>query len=137
MSFKNPVSLTNIKEIRRFGIIALFFFGCLTSIGIWQEKILPSTFFGVLSFFGVLFFLFPSLMAPIYHGWLKVGHAIGRFVTIIFLALAYIFIITPFAMAKRIISGRPLPLTPDDKAKSYWRERDQPMQTGERFFKRY
>ena len=40
---------TDTKQIRKFGLIALIFFGCLCALGIWMEKSIPTYFFGTLS----------------------------------------------------------------------------------------
>jgi len=55
----------------------------------------------------------------------------------IVLTLAYYIVITPTALAKRLISGRPLPTAPDKGLSSYWVSRPEPAQPKERFIKRY
>ena len=76
-------------------------------------------------------------MEPVYRGWLKVAHFIGRTITLGILTLAYYLVITPFALAKRFFGGRPLPLKPDKAAGTYWVTRTEPAQPKERFLKRY
>jgi hypothetical protein len=76
-------------------------------------------------------------MTPVYRAWLKIGHLLGRIVTIILLTVSYYTVITPIAIAKRVLGGRDLPMMPDKNKESYWRLRDMPMQSGERFYKRY
>ncbi|MCP4668743.1 MAG: hypothetical protein GY849_20580 [Deltaproteobacteria bacterium] len=128
---------TDTKEIRRFGLIALIFFGSLCALGFWLKKPLPISIFGALSLLGAGFILFPSLMRPVHGGWVKIAHVIGRMVTILILTLAYYLVITPAALIKPFFGGRPLPIKPDKKALSYWVERTEPAQPSERFLKRY
>ena len=128
---------TETKEIRRFGLVALIFFGSLCALGLWLKKPLPVYIFGAFSILGAGFILFPSLLRPVHGGWVKIAHFIGRMVTILILALAYYLVITPSALIKWIFGGRPLPTKPDKEAISYWVDRTEPVQPKERFLKRF
>ena len=125
------------REIRKFGVIAFFFFGCLAIIGIWTKKPLPTYLFGFLSLLGMSFVLIPSKTKPIYSLWLRIAHFLGRVVTTVILTLAYYLVITPAALIKRILGGAPLPIKPDKNCPSYWVTREEPAQPKERFFKRF
>jgi hypothetical protein len=125
------------SETRKFGLIALLFFGCLCALGLWTEKPVPTYLFGFLSLLGAGFILFPSRLRPVHSAWLKVAHLLGRVMTMIVLTIAYYFVITPSALIKRLIGGRPLPVKPDKKVSSYWVDRHEPTQPKERFLKRY
>lgn len=128
---------TETWKIRKFGIIAFIFFGILCTLGLWFRKPVPTYLFGFLSFVGLGFMLNPLRLRPVYSGWMKIAHLIGRTVTILLLALAYYLVITPSALIKRVFGGRPLPFKPDKGASSYWVARTEPVQPKERFLKRY
>ncbi len=128
---------TESKEVRKFGFVALLFFGCLCGLGIWKQKVLPTYFFGLLSTLGLGFVLFPGPLRPVHTVWLKIAHTLGRIVTSVILALGYYLIITPAALLKRVFGGRPLPLKPDRSVSSYWVSRKEPAQPKERFSKRF
>jgi hypothetical protein len=128
---------TENREVRKFGVIALVFFGCLCALGIWKQKPLPTYFFGILSVLGLGFILLPGPLKPVHSAWLKIAHMVGRIITTLMLALAYYLVITPAALIKRVFGGRPLPLRPDRNVESYWVPRDEPAQPKERFPKRY
>jgi hypothetical protein len=128
---------TDIKSIRKFGAIALLFFGVLCALGVWRQKLLPAYLFGFLSTLGLGFVLVPSYLKPVYAGWLKIAHFFGKIFTAFILALAYYLVITPAALMKRVFGGRPLPFSPDKNISSYWVARAEPAQPKERFFKRY
>ena len=81
--------------------------------------------------------ILPGPMAPVYLGWLRIAHLIGRGITAVVLTLMYYLVITPAALLKRLFGGRPLPTEPDKKAATYWADRDEPAQPLERFTKRY
>ena len=125
------------KETRKFGIIALLFFGALSALGFWMQKVFPSFFFGFLSLMGLGFILFPSVLRPVYSGWMKVAHFVGKVITAVILTLAYYLVITPSALIKRLFGGTPIPLKFNKKAETYWVKRTETAQPKERFLKRY
>lgn len=128
---------TDPKDIRKFGTVALLFFGSLCALGFITNKPIPAYLFGFLSFLGLGFVLIPSPLKPVYIAWLKIAHLIGRIITTLMLAFAYYLVITPSALIKRLFGGRPLPVKPDKNASSYWVDRSEPAQPKERFLKRY
>lgn len=128
---------TDMKEIRKFGIIAFVFFGSLCALGLWMKKPLPVYLFGFLSILGIGFILIPLQLKPVYTVWLKIAHFVGKIVTTLILTLAYYLVITPTALIKRLFGGRPLPVRPDKGVSSYWVARTEPSQPKERFLKRY
>jgi len=128
---------TDTKAIRKFGLIALIFFGCLSALGLWKEKPLPFYLFGLLSALGLGFILIPNHLRPVHVGWLKIAHFLGRVVTTLILSLAYYLVITPSALIKRLFGGAPLPVKPDKESSSYWVTRAEPAQPKERYIKRY
>ena len=128
---------TDVKQIRKFGLVAVIFFGSLCAMGIWREKPLPSYLFGALSVLGIGFILIPFQLRPVYAAWLKIAQFIGRVINTLILTLAYYLVITPTALIKRLFSGPVLPLKPDESVLSYWVSREEPVQPKERFFKRY
>lgn len=133
------MSLNSIdsREIRKFGLVALVFFGCLCALGFWMKKSIPTYLFGFFSILGIGFILIPSRLRPVHAAWMKIAHFLGRIVTILILALAYYLVITPSALIKRLFGGRPLPVKPDKKCSSYWVPRSEAAQPKERFLKRY
>ena len=133
------MSLNSIdtKTIRKFGLIALIFFGSLSVLGFWREKLLPFYLFGLLSITGLGFLMIPNPLRPVYVGWMKIAHFLGRVITTLILALAYYLVVTPSALLKRIFGGAPLPLKPDKKSSSYWVTRTEAAQPKEQYIKRY
>jgi len=128
---------TETKRIRKFGLVAFIFFGCLWASGIWLEKPLPVYFFGTLSALGLGFILFPLPLRPVFVAWLKIAHFLGSVVTTLILTLAYYLVMTPAALIKRILGGTPLPVKPDKNVSSYWVTRKEAVQSREQFLKRF
>ena len=131
------LSSTDKKEIRKFGAVALLFFGFLCSIAIWRQKFLIACFFGALSLLGTGFLIFPGILRPAYQKWMQIAHFIGKLITLIMLTMAYYLVITPFALIKKIFGGSPIPLKPDKTVSSYWVSRSELAQPKERFIKRF
>jgi len=125
------------QDIRRFGLIALVFFGALAGVAFWRDKTAMFIFFGILSLTGMCCLILPGPMTPFYRGWMRVAHKIGLTLTAIMLTIAFYGVITPAAWLKRLFGGRPLPMTPDPGKSSYWVDRTEPAQPKERFFRRY
>ncbi len=130
-------SSTKIREIRKFGLVALVFFGILCALGIWRQKPLPIVIFGLLTLTGLGFIFIPVRLSPVHAAWLKIAHFIGNVVTLFMLTIAYYLVMVPTAMIKRIFGGVPLPTKPDKKASSYWVDRTESAQPKERFSKRF
>jgi hypothetical protein len=130
-------SSTDVKEIQKFGAIALILFGTLCGLAFWRQKALMGTFFGFLAVMGLGFITLPQPLKPIYRGWLKISHLIGKTITVIMLTMAYYLVITPSAWIKRCFGGRPLPMSPDETRASYWVSRGAPAQPKARFKKRF
>ena len=130
-------SSAEMREIRKFGLVAFVLFGLLCTLGLWLDKRAPVYLFGFLALLGLGFILTPGILRPVYLAWVKAAHFIGKALTIAVLTLAYYLVITPTALLKRLFGGRPLPLLPDKDASSYWIARAEPAQPKERFIKRY
>lgn len=125
------------REIRKFGLIALLFFGGLCTVAIWRQKVGLTGFFGLLSFMGICFLTLPGPFRPVYRGWLKVAHLIGTLFTMLILTLAYFLVVTPSAWIKKVFGGAPLPSKPDPNRASYWVTRKEPGQPKPRYYLRY
>ena len=130
-------NLTDPGEIRKFGAIGSLFFGAVFAVAVWRDKTLVASFFGLLTVLSIGFVLMPVRLKPVYAGWLKIAHFIGSKVTILILTIMFYSVITPAALLKRILGGRPLPVKPDPDADTYWVTRPEPSQPKERFLKRY
>jgi len=128
---------TEAREVRKFGAVALLFFGCLACVSYLVHRTVLTPVFGLFSLMGLAFLLLPAPLSPVYRAWQKAAHALGRAVTAVILTVAYYLVITPAALLKRCFGGRPLPMKPDPDASSYWVSRSEPAQPRERFGKRY
>jgi hypothetical protein len=128
---------TDRQAIRKFGAIGFVFFGILFSLSLWRQRYVFAVLFGFFTCLSIGFLLLPSHLRPVYEGWLRISHLVGRGMTFVILTVAYYVVITPTALIKRFFGGRPLPTSPNKAATSYWVTRSEAAQPKERFVKRY
>ena len=68
----------------------------------------------------------PSRLSGLNRAWLKVGGALAKVVNPIVLALLFFIAVTPMAFIMRMAGKRPLRLSPDRTAATYWIKRESP-----------
>ncbi len=130
---------TKPKEIRKFGLVGLVFFGLLAAAAVWRHRPTALGVFGGLVFLMLAFIGAPGLMSPVYRAWMKVAEAIGKVMNALILSLAFFIVISPFALLKRWFraGGPALPRKPDPAAETYWVKREIPAQARRQFLRRY
>jgi hypothetical protein len=128
---------TDIKTVRRFGLIAIVFFGAIAGAGLWRGHFYAPVIFGILSVSGIFFAVMPIKMRGGYIAWMKVAQVISSVVNAVILTLFYFLVMTPFGVVMRIMGKELIPAGPDEKAETYWVDRKLPYQKKENFLKRY
>jgi hypothetical protein len=68
----------------------------------------------------------PSCLSELNRAWLKVGGALAKVMNPIVLALLFFVAVTPMALVMRMVGRRPLRLSPDPTAATYWIKREPP-----------
>ena len=129
--------MTDKKDIQRFAIILFCISLFMIALSLLKDKKITISIFLFISILSISLFLFPNRLRYIYIGWIWLTQKIQFLFTIIMLTLAYYLVITPAGILKRIISGSPILMRQDRNAKSYWVEREECLQSKERFKKRY
>jgi hypothetical protein len=108
------------KELRQFSFLVG---GVFSIIGLWPLIFRGDTpHFWVLAIGGGLIFLglvLPRSLAPVYRGWMVIGHALGWINTRIILGLVFYGMITPMGMAMRLLGKDPLHRRFSGEAESY------------------
>ena len=130
-------STTDKKMIRKFGLVAFVFFGFLCSIGIWRNKPIAISIFGLLSLLGLCFIFFPLFMKPVYTVWMKISNLIGKVLNLSMLTLVYYIVITPTAYILKLLRVNPLRPKANQDSSTYWVTRQESAQPKERFYNRY
>jgi large-conductance mechanosensitive channel len=68
----------------------------------------------------------PARLSTVNRLWLKTGATIAKLVNPIILALLFFLVVTPMALVMRIAGRRPLRLSPDRAAATYWIRHEPP-----------
>jgi hypothetical protein len=66
----------------------------------------------------------PAWLAVPHRLWLRLGAAMAKIVNPVILALLFLLVITPLALAMRLLGKRPLRLKPAPAAATYWIARE-------------
>lgn len=125
-------------ERKFFGLIVLLFTGLvgwflMAKLG-WHAAgwILASV--GLLV--TIAYYAIPALQNRIYRGWLLTFFPLGFVMSHVVLGAIYYLLFTPIAILRRLLGGDPLQRAFDPEAKSYWIDRDGPVEPS-RYFKQY
>jgi hypothetical protein len=116
------------RMLRQFSALWL---ACFLSMAAWQwlarERVVIAMVLAVLAAtIGPLGLIKPSLIRPIFVGWMIVAHPIGWLVSHVMLAVLYYGLFTPLAMFFRFTRRDPLMLRRPTDATSYWSVKPAP-----------
>jgi hypothetical protein len=127
------------KQVFAFGLAGFLIFGAAAGLALARQNIWGFSFFGSLAAIMGLVAVLPGPMMPLYRLWMTTALFMGQVVNSIILTILYLFLITPFALIRRLFRPQKplLPYGPDPKTQSYWRPRQNPAQEKSRFTRRY
>lgn len=96
-------------EGRRFGLTVGLAFLALSLLLWWRDHEAARAVTGVLALlFLAAALLVPSRMGPVFRAWMRVGLAISRVTTPIFMGAIFFLVITPVGLVARALGHRPL-----------------------------
>lgn len=70
--------------------------------------------------FALVSFVAPDSLAPLTRAWTRLGVLLHNLVSPVALAVVFFFVITPLAIAMRVLGKCPLALRYDKELRSYW-----------------
>lgn len=109
------------KELRKFAIIAVVFFGLIAFFQYRHHRETATYIFGGLSVWGLLASItFPRIIRPLHWLLTKVAHYIGWFNTRLLLGIMFYLVFTPIGLLMRIFGRDLLDQKVDRDAESYW-----------------
>jgi hypothetical protein len=114
------------KDLRTFGLTLGA--ACLVWAGIffWRGKTTASLWLVVIGpLLALLALTVPAALRPLHRVWMPAARAVAQAITWLFLTLAYFLIITPYAIALKLMGKDPLERRIDRKRASYWIARDR------------
>ncbi|HET6680804.1 MAG TPA: SxtJ family membrane protein [Gemmatimonadaceae bacterium] len=122
---REPVARLTPTEGRRFGLTVGGAFLVLALISRWRGHALPPLVLGGVGMALVLAGLaLPARLGPVRRAWMRLGLALSKITTPVFMALLYFLAITPVGLLMRAFGHRPLRARERDGG--FWVEHEEP-----------
>ena len=116
--------IKNIKseksDLQKFGITIGIILIIIAGLLFWKEKESFQTFFIVGTLLCLLGLVIPSVLKPIYWGWMIFATILGWVMTRVILSLLFYIIVTPIGLILRFFGKQFLELRWDKSKESYW-----------------
>ncbi|MBC3880763.1 hypothetical protein H8K35_02425 [Undibacterium sp. LX40W] len=111
---------------RNFGLVMCGFFTILALLPLRNHE--PMRLWALIP--AALFLIFalvaPKALHQLNRAWMHFGELLSKLVSPVAMGLVFFIAITPFALVMRLFGKRPLDLSIDRSAKSYWKPRTPP-----------
>ncbi|MFQ5538252.1 MAG: SxtJ family membrane protein [Gemmatimonadota bacterium] len=105
---------------RRFGGVMAGAFAALAALGWWKDARAAPYLAGIAALFATAALAAPRVLAPVERVWMALAHRLSRVSTTILLTLVWFLVVTPLALAMRLVGRDPLGVR--GARKSYWKE---------------
>ena len=119
-----PVSSTppeaRRRALRSFGTVMAVVFCLLGGFAAWQNQPFAPYLLALGAGFLSMGLLAPRWLDPIERLWMRLAGVLSAIMTRVILVLAFVVVITPVGLLRRLFVGDWLGLRPDSKIKSYW-----------------
>lgn len=125
------------SEQRKFGLTMAVAVAALGLVRWWLRGELPYVFFGVAAAFLVLGLIAPTLLRPLFRGWLAFALALNWVMTRVLLTLVYYPLIVPTGLAMRLMGKDPLKRERLPEDQSYWEEPDAQPEDVESYYNQF
>lgn len=125
----------NLPSNKKFGFFFTIIFSLLSLyFYIYKDTILSIGFIFLSMIFLICSILFPKILYPINKLWMEFGLLLSKLMNPLILGFIFFFLVTPFALAMKIIGRDELSLKKKN-IKSFWKEQNNKHYSKE-FFKR-
>ncbi len=122
---KKVSTLSDKKELRKFGLVLGIFFGLLAVLLLWKDKSSAVYFVYVSGSFLLLGIVVPIVLRPIYVFWMSIAVVMGFIMTRVILSLLFILVFTPVGIGIRLLRKDTLSQKIEKQKSSYWIARDR------------
>jgi hypothetical protein len=127
----------NRRELRQFSALWVGFFGLIGGYcHFFQGSSTAAVILWVVSAVGVVGWVIPSFIRPLYVVWIALAMPIGWTISHLLLLAMYYLVFTPIGLIMRACGYDPLDRRFDRTAKSYWHDHDQNL-AFEQYFKQF
>ncbi|MEP7328927.1 MAG: SxtJ family membrane protein [Betaproteobacteria bacterium] len=108
------------REMRQFGaILAVAVLVIFCMLPWYYGRVIPWWPVGVAAILMLFAATWPQALAPLYRGWMRVGHVLGWINTRVLLGAVFFLLIVPLGMVLRMLGKRGMARGPDPGAASY------------------
>jgi len=118
---------------KSFGLVMAAAFGLIGAWQVWRGREWGWWALGLATAFLVLAFLAPRLLRPLNWLWFQFGLLLHKITNPLIMGLLFFVAVLPIGLLMRALGKRPLSLSYDPAAKSYWIERAPPGPSGESY----
>ena len=128
MAHENTAATHDVKmgTERAFGFVFAGFFALLSGLAWWNASNYLLYWLAASAAFLIVALAAPRLLAPLNRLWFKFGLLLNAIVSPVIMGLLFFLTITPIGWLMRLFGARPLNLTFDSAAETYWIRRDPP-----------
>ncbi len=111
---------------RSFGLLFAFVFALMAIWPLFFGGVIRNWAGALSAVFAATALLTPKVLAPLNRGWMRFGALLHRIMSPVLLAIMFFVVLTPFALVMRATGRRPLALSRDKSADTYWVHRAPP-----------
>lgn len=106
---------------RQFGVVMAVFFAILASIALWRAAWgWLALWTALTAAFGIAALAAPRSLEPLNRLWFRFGLLLHRIINPLVMGLMFFVVITPIGLLMRMLGKRPIPVSPDRAATTYW-----------------
>ncbi len=113
----------SFKQERQFGYLFAAVFTIIAFWPLWPLRAPNPYWLGGAGAWLAVALICPRLLAPLYKGWMKFGHALGWINARLILGVVFFALVTPIGLIMRLFGKDPLRMR-TKKSASYWIRRD-------------
>jgi hypothetical protein len=106
--------------LRKFGLVMAAALGVVGGLLAGRGRAAAPYVWGVAGLFLALGLIRPAWLGVIEPAWMKLAEVLGAVMSRVILTLAFILVITPLGLVRRLFAGDTLGLRPDPKTETYW-----------------
>jgi hypothetical protein len=124
------------RELKQFAGMWIGFFALVGLSCLLKKGPTPAVLFWLVALAGMLEFVLPGFLRPIYVLWMCLALPIGWTISHLLLLSVYYLVLTPIGLTMRLLQRDPLDRRIDRSAKSYWTPHD-PGAGASRYFRQF
>jgi len=120
---ERPLSPTD-AQVRRSALAVAAVLALVAAVRLWRGHT-PWVLAAIAVALALLVVAAPAALRGPYRGWMALARALGWVISRVVLLVVFALVVTPIALAARLLGKRFLEMKPDPAASSYWIARDQ------------